>query len=171
LPVAPENEMTHISPAIAGLALSLLVSATAASAEGMRAKGTLVYRMQSITMNYAYYVIGPDDVGRKTIRRVIVSSTDIGSKIAACKSMSCTEGEVREGMSVDLAGGGRIEYWIALNGQLVQYSGTEPAESLQVTANEVARLAGKLKFDSTGAGGPRIDVEFDAPLTKDLRPQ
>jgi len=72
---------------------------------------------------------------------------------------------------VDLVPGGHIEYWIALNGQLVQYSGTEPVESLQITANEATRLAGKLKFDSTGAGGPRLDVEFDAPLTKDLRPQ
>ncbi len=163
--------MTRISPAIAGLAVSLLVSATQAGAEDTQAKGTIVYRMQSIPMKYAYYVIGPDDVGRKTIRRVILSSTDIGSKIAACKSMSCTEGEVREGMSVDLVPGGRIEYWIALSGQFVQYSGTEPAASLQITANEAERLAGHLKFDSTGAGGPRLDIEFDAPLTKDLRPQ
>ena len=163
--------MPRVLPSVAGLALSLLLPATSSCAADPQAKGTIVYRMQSIPMKYAYYVIGPDDVGRKTIRRVILSSTDIGSKIAACKSMSCTEGEVREGMSIDLAGRGRIEYWIALNGQLVQYSGTEPAESLQITANEVARLAGKLKFDSTGAGGPRLDIEFDAPLTKDLRPQ
>lgn len=163
--------MARIASLIVALDLLLLVSAAPAGAADPQAQGTLVYKTYSVPMRYAYFVLGPDDVNRKTIRRVILSSTDIGEKIVACKSMSCTEGQVREGMSVDLVPGGRIEYWIALSGQFVQYSGTEPAASLQITANQAERLAGHLKFDSTGAGGPRIDVEFDAPLTKDLRPQ
>lgn len=163
--------MKRIAPLVASFGLLLPVAATPADAAEPQAQGTLVYKTYSIPMKYAYFVLGPDDVNRKTIRRVILSSADIGAKIAACKSMSCTEGEVREGLSVDLVPGGRIEYWIALSGQFVQYSGTEPAASLQITANQAERLAGRLKFDSTGAGGPRIDVEFDAPLTKDLRPQ
>ncbi|MEO8676162.1 MAG: hypothetical protein ABI569_11315 [Casimicrobiaceae bacterium] len=163
--------MPRVTPFVTGLAVSLVTSAMSAGAADTQAKGTLVYKMQSIPIKYAYFVMGADEFSKKTIRRVILSSTDIGAKVTACKSMSCTEREVREGMSVDLVPGGRIEYWIALNGQLVQYSGTEPVESLQITANEATRLAGKLKFDSTGAGGPRLDIEFDAPLTKDLRPQ
>ena len=161
----------HVAVLVAASALSILPVVEPAFAAETATNGTLVYKMQSIPIRHAYFVMGQDDVSKKTIRRVILSSTDIGAKVAACKSMSCTEGEVREGMSVDLVPGGRIEYWIALNGQLVQYSGTEPVESLQITANEATRLAGKLKFDSAGAGGPRRDVEFDAPLTKDLRPQ
>ena len=41
-------------------------------------------------------------------------------------------------------------------------------EVLKTTANDAKRIAGKLTFDDAGAGGPKVDVEFDAALTKEL---
>ena len=39
---------------------------------------------------------------------------------------------------------------------------------LKTTANEAKRIAGKLTFDDAGAGGPKVDVEFDAALVKEV---
>ncbi len=51
-----------------------------------------------------------------------------------------------------------------LNDQLVQYSGTVEPAALKSTTDSADRLAGKLRIDDCSAGGPTIDVEFDAPL-------
>ena len=56
-----------------------------------------------------------------------------------------------------------------MNGQKIQYSGTEPRESLASTANDAKKVAGTLRFDKTSAGGPKVDVTFDAALVKDLK--
>ena len=55
---------------------------------------------------------------------------------------------------------------IALNDQLVQYSGTVESTALKATADTPDHFAGMLKFDDSSAAGPKIDVEFDAPLLK-----
>ena len=39
---------------------------------------------------------------------------------------------------------------------------------LKTTANDAKRIAGKLAFDDAGAGGPKVDIEFDAALVKEL---
>lgn len=131
------------------------------------AKGSVTQSARTATIKHAWLVSGPDAVEPKmVIRRVVLSATDIGAKLAACKKMSCTSGSVEEGMTVDLDAGPRLNYWVALNGQMVQYSGTEPPASLVTTANDGKRVTGKLRIDRSGSGGPKIDVEFDAPMLK-----
>jgi len=96
----------------------------------------------------------------------VFSATDIGAKLKACAKMSCTDGSVEDGMTIDLDTGPRLNFWVALNGQRVQHSGTEVPAALAATANDGKRVAGKLRFDKTASGGPKVDVEFDAPLVK-----
>ena len=52
------------------------------------------------------------------------------------------------------------------NGQLVQYSGTQQPAALTAAADTATRLAGKIVFDDSKAGGAKIDAQFDTPLTK-----
>jgi hypothetical protein len=160
--------MSPLRSATLALLAILLSAGTLPAAAADPAKGTLDYKGRSATLKYAWLVKGPDPADGKPIRRVVFSATDIGAKVAACKDMSCTDGSVNEGMTVDLIAGPRFGYWVALNSQLVQYSGTEPNGSLQITADDGKRLAGKIKFDKSGAGGAKVDVEFDAPLVKEF---
>jgi hypothetical protein len=152
---------------LAAVAVSMTAVTLPATAADS-AKGTLDYKGRSAALRYAWVVRGPDPADGKPIRRIVFSATDLGAKIAACKDMSCTDGSVNEGMTVDLIAGPRFGYWVALNTQLVQYSGTEPVGSLQATADEPKRLAGKIKFDKSGAGGAKVDVEFDAPVVREF---
>ena len=131
------------------------------------AKGTVAVGARSAALQHAWLVVGPDAVDpKKTIRRVVFSATDIGAKIKACAKMSCTDGSVDDGMTIDLDNGPRINYWVALNGQRVQYSGTLEPKVLGATANDAKRVAGKLAFDQSASGGAKVDVQFDAPLAK-----
>ena len=116
------------------------------------ATGTLTYTSKSgaitMTPKYAYLVKGPDAVDTgKIIRHLILSPADLGAKIEACKTMGCTDSGLESGMTVDLDAGPRLNYWVVLNDQRVQYSGTEPPAALTLTTNTPARLAGKLVFD------------------------
>ena len=147
-----------------GAALAIAPLLAAAS----DAKGTLAYKTRTADLKYAYLVKGPDAVSKQTIRRLILSATDLGAKIAACKTMSCTDSDLNEGLSVNFDSGPRLNYWMVLNGQKIQYSGTLKPEVLKTTANDAKRIAGKLTFDDAGAGGPKVDIEFDATLTKEV---
>jgi hypothetical protein len=145
----------------------VIALALAAPALAEPAKGTVTQGGRSATIQHAWLVVGPDAVDpKKTIRRVVLSATDIGAKLEACAKMSCTDGSVADGMTIDLDAGPRINYWVALNGQRLQYSGTQPMSSLAATANDGKRVAGKLVFDQSGSGGSIVDVQFDAPLAK-----
>jgi hypothetical protein len=93
----------------------------------------------------------------------------MGAKIRGCQAMSCADGEVTEGLVVDMGAGPRLNYWMALNDQKVQHSGTRPPASLKTSADDPKRLAGKLSFDDSGASGPKVDVEFDAMLVKEFK--
>jgi hypothetical protein len=53
--------------------------------------------------------------------------------------------------------------------QMVQYSGTAAPAVLKLTADTPTRLAGKLTIDNVAAGGPKVDVEFDVPLLRELK--
>ncbi len=152
---------------------ALALSATAHAADS--ANGTLAYKARgapiSAPLKFVWLVKGPDSIDQgKTVRKLIFSSTDIGSKITACKTMSCTDADLGSGMTVDLDAGPRLNYWVVLDGQKVQYSGTAVPESLKLTTNTPGRLAGKLAIDGVAAGGPKVDVDFDVtmlpPLTK-----
>ena len=154
-------------------AIALAFAGNVAAADGS-AKGTLTYKSNAgaftMTPKYAYLVKGPDAVDNtKIVRHLILSSTDLGAKIQACKTMSCTDADLNNGMTVDLDAGPRLNYWVVLNNQRVQYSGTEPPASLTLTADTPTRLAGTLVFDGTAAGGPQVNVEFDAPMLMELK--
>lgn len=156
----------------AGAARAILASAgafvaLAGPAFAEPAKGTVTQAGRSATIRHAWLVVGPDAVDPKTtVRRVVLSANDIGEKLRACATMSCADGSVTDGMTVDLDAGPRLDFWVSLDGQRVQYSGTEPKASLAATANDGKRVAGTLKIDKSKASGPVVDVSFDAPLAK-----
>ena len=153
--------------ALAGLLLAAGI-ATAAHA-GDAANGSLNYKGRSAAFKYAWLVTGPSDFeAGKTIRRVILSTTDIGATLRACKTFSCTDGAVMEGMTVDFTGGPRLNYWTVMNGQKVQYSGTAKPDAFAARANDPAHLAGRLAIDDTAAGGPKLDAEFDVTVLKEF---
>jgi hypothetical protein len=58
---------------------------------------------------------------------------------------------------------------MAINDGRVQYSGTERPTALKASVDEPKRLAGKLSFDATSSGGPRVEAEVDAALLKELK--
>jgi hypothetical protein len=150
--------------AVAACACAAVAPAHAAG----EAKGTVTSKGRTANVKYAYLVKGPDMVSKQTIRRLILSATDLSAKVAACKTMSCTDGDLGDGLSVNLDAGPRFSFWMVLNDQKVQYSGTEPYASLAAKVDDPKRLAGTLRFDKTGAGGPKVDVEFDAALVKEV---
>lgn len=132
--------------------------------------GSVNYKGQTVGLKYAWLVSGPSDMEPgKTVRRLVMSASDIGSKLKACTAFSCTDGSVTEGMTVDFTGGPRLLYWIVMNGQKTQYSGTAKPDTFVAAANEPGHLAGRLAIDDTGAGGPKIDAQFDVTLLKEFK--
>jgi len=166
------RSLTRIT--LIGVAVALAVSSNIGAAADGTATGTLTYVSKgaplTVALKYAWLVKGPDAVDtKKTIRHLILSAVDIGAKVAACKTMSCTDSDLGSGMTVDFDAGPRLNYWVSLNGQLVQYSGTVRPEALKLTTDTPARLAGKLTIDDSGAGGAKVDVTFDAPMLPELK--
>ena len=150
-------------------AVILIAALGAGPAHAADAKGTVVYKGRTVDVKHAFLVQTTDAMSGKPMRRLILSPKDIGAKIASCAKMSCVDGDLDEGLEVDFVEGPRLNYWLVMNGQKVQYSGTEPKESLAPTANDPKKVAGTLKFDKTAAGGPKVDVTFDASFAKDLQ--
>jgi hypothetical protein len=132
------------------------------------ARDTVTSKGRTANVKYAYLVKGPDAVSKQPIRRLILSATDLSAKIAGCKTMSCTDSDLGDGLSINLEAGPRFSFWMVLNDQKVQYSGTEPYASLAAKTDDAKRLAGTVRFDKTAAGGPKVDVEFDAALVKEV---
>ena len=136
------------------------------------AKGTITYKGNStpivVTIKHAYFVKGPDVASGKTIRRVVLSVADVASKLSACNTMLCSDGGITEGMTIDFDAGPRLNYWFVGNNQMVQYSGTAEPASLKLTADTPQRLAGKWEHDDSVAGGPLVQIEFDASLVKEI---
>ncbi|SEJ03262.1 hypothetical protein SAMN05216327_105378 [Dyadobacter sp. SG02] len=156
----------RLSPLLAACTL-LLLSFTFRSDVG---KGKLVYKTGSkefdMNIKSAYFITGPDgfDSGKK-IRRLLFTTAALDDKIKACGPMNCVDQYI-EGLQVDLDAAPRLLYWISLNNQLVQYSGTAQNEFLTLTTDSPDHLAGTLKFDQSASGGPVVDVTFDAKLVK-----
>jgi hypothetical protein len=98
----------------------------------------------------------------------VISVADVGAKLSACATMMCSDGDIAEGMTVDFDAGPRLNFWFVGNNQLVQYSGTADPASLKLTTDTPQRLAGKWDFDGAAAGGPKVQIEFDAPLVKEI---
>ena len=121
------------------LGIALLV-ATSAPAWAGTAKGTIDYKGTKATITHAYLVKGPDAVDEtKKIRRVVFTAADFDAKLSACKAMHCSESELGEGMTIDLDGGPRVNYWVVLKGQMVQYSGTAQPATLKSSTDEPLR--------------------------------
>ena len=155
-------------PALAAAAVAALFSASAGAEP---ASGTINYQSKAgaLAINAAnvYLVKGPNAVSGKTVRQLIFTSADIGAKLQACATMSCASGSVTEGMTVDFDVGPRLNYWVVGNGQKIQYSGTaRPEEALKLSADTAQRLAGTLAIDDSTAGGPKVNVKFDASVVK-----
>jgi len=150
---------------IIGLSIS-----SAGIAAGDDAVGSIAYRARSLNLKYAWLIAGPyvQDPG-KTVRRLILSAKDIGAELKACKTMSCADGKVTEGMTVDFDVSRRLNYWIALDGQKVQYSGTVTPDAFAARADDAQHLAGRLSIDDVSAGGPKIDAEFDVTLFREFK--
>ncbi len=151
------------------LAIALLAATPAAL--HAEAKGTATYkgkREATVTFTHAYLVKQPELGGGQTIRRLVLSTEDVSAALEACKTPICTDGGIGEGMTVDFDSGPRLNYWFVASDQLIQYSGTAAAASATLTADSPSRLAGTLKFDASGAGGPVVDVTFDARLVLEL---
>lgn len=152
---------------------ALALTGAAASKGENEAKGTLTYEAKSgpvvVTVKHAYLFKGPDVVSGATIRRLVLSTVDVSAKLKACQTMMCSDGGIGEGMTVDFDAGRRLNYWFVANGQLVQYSGTAELTSAKLTADAPDRLAGALSLDGRKAGGPLVQVEFDARLVKEVK--
>jgi hypothetical protein len=155
-----------------GGAVAAAIAFASAPADAGEAKGTITYKSKAgaivVTIRHAYLVKGPDVVSGKTIRRVVLSVADVSAKLSACGTMLCSDGDITEGMTIDFDAGPRLNYWFVGNNQLVQYSGTAEPASLKLTADTPQRLAGTWDFDESAAGGPRVQVDFDAPLVKEV---
>lgn len=150
-------------------AVAALVSLSFAQA-AEKASGTLIYKGTkktfTLALKHAYLVKGPDTFDeKKTARRLVLTSEDFSSAIKGTDALNGFDGNLGEGMIVELDGP-RLNYWVVLNGQLVQYSGTVEPSALTASIDKPDQLKGKLTIDDTSAGGPKVDVEFDAPLAK-----
>jgi hypothetical protein len=152
------------------LALAAALAPAAARAEAGAASGTISYQSKAggvvVAPRYAYLVKGPDTVTGNTVRRIVLSATDLAPKLRTCGTMMCGDGNMTEGLTIDLDAGPRINYWFVANGQRVQYSGTAEPSSLRLTTDTAQRLAGRWDLDARQAGGPQVQVEFDAALLK-----
>lgn len=143
-----------------------------ASAAGGTAKGTIKIKDKTVDVKYAYLVKGPDMFdSSKTVSTVIITPSDISQKISECKNASCASG-ITEGMTVgkeDFGSTTRVVYWVVTNDGMMQYSGNDDVSALALTTDTADRMAGKLTIDDSAADGPKIDVEFDAPLAKEFK--
>ncbi len=149
-----------------------LVVALSATLAASPAKGTIAFKSGARDLNvpvrFAFYVKGPDTIDPKTVvRRLIFSATDLTATLQKCATMSCADGSGSDAVMVDLAKP-RLTFWMNLNNGAVQNSGTADVKGLTLTTDTATHLAGRIAFDATKAGGPRVDAEFDAPLLKEF---
>jgi hypothetical protein len=154
-----------------GLAMALAIPlAPATGAEPGTATGSISYRSKagliSVWPKYAYLVKGPDTVTGYTVRRVVLSASDLAPRLRSCATMMCGDGDMTEGLTIDLDAGARINYWFVAQGQRVQYSGTAEPSSLRLSTDTDQRVAGSWRLDARPAGGPQVQIEFDAALLK-----
>lgn len=131
------------------------------------AKGTLVYKGRTTPLTYVFLVKGPHFPDpTQTVRKLIFSAKNIAGELQACTSMSCAKGWVREGMTVDFDVSPRLEYWLAVSDQKVQYSGAAMPDAFAARVNDSTHLGGKLLIDDTAADGAKVAVEFNVSLFK-----
>lgn len=158
--------VTQWYPFLAGCML-IFIAFTSHSDTG---NGKLIYKTGSkafdVAIQSAYFIAGPDAFDdSKKIRRLLFTTRPIDDKIKSCAAMNCVD-QYMEGIQVDLDAAPRLLYWLSLNNQLVQYSGTAQNEFLTLTTDRPDQLAGTLTFDQSASGGAKVNVAFDAKLAK-----
>lgn len=155
----------------APIAVALLTMTAPVFADA--ARGTATYKSRAgivtVTFTHAYLMKGPDMMSGDVMRRLVLATSDISAKLKACQSMMCSDGGIGEGMTIDFDAGPRLNYWFVAKDQLIQYSGTAKPELATLTTDSPTRIAGTIKLDAQAAGGPTVDVQFDASLVKELR--
>ncbi len=143
-----------------------------ALAAGGTVKGAIKYKDRTVDLKYSYLIKAPDTFEKdKTVSTVVITPNDISQKIAECQSASCATG-ITEGMTVgkeDFGGTIRVVYWVVTKDGMMQYSGNDDVSALKLTTDTADKIAGKLTVDDSAADGPKIDVEFDAPLAKEFK--
>ena len=159
---APQSWLTLLAAA----ALSLSGAAAANPAKGtLTATGKVA---ATVNVKHAYLVKGPNAFGDKAVRLLILSEVDQSAHIKSCATMSCATEKLESGMTVEFDSGPRLLYWFVANGQRVQASGTAEPSTMKLTANTPQKLTGNWTHDASGQGGPKIAVEFDAPVLKEF---
>lgn len=162
--------MTYLTRSALLIAMLFIVVSWSPAASAGEAKGKMEHKGAGVTLKFAYLVKGPDAVEpNKIIRKLILSATDLGAKIQACTTMNCADSDLGEGMTIEFDAGPRLNYWMVRNGQRIQYSGTARPAVFTAKTDDATHLAGKFSFDDAGAGGPKLDVEFDATLLKEFK--
>lgn len=163
---------THLATAAVAAIVATGAMLVSPCAQADSVSGTLSYQSKAGAINLVpknvYLVKGPNSMDGKVMRRLIFTPLDLGAKIKACATMSCSDSDLGEGLEVDLVAGPRMNYWFVGNGQKVQYSGTAKPETLTLTTDTPQRLAGKLVIDDSAAGGAKVNIDFDATLLKEF---
>ncbi len=156
---------------IAVACLLFLLSAAASNGASLgHASGSAAFDNHSATIKYGWLVRGPDEANDgKSILRIYLSSTDIGEKIQACGSLSCVDQSLVNGGFVDFSGASYTNYWIALDGGHVQFSGGTDATAFALTTKQPNHLAGKVRIDDSSFHGAKLVAEFDLTLLKTFK--
>lgn len=162
-----------LASAISALILMFILALSLPSqAAGGTANGTITLKDKTVDIKYAYLVKAPDNFEpEKTVSTVILTPTDISDKIEACDSASCATA-LTEGMTLgreDFGSTTRVVYWVVADDGMKQFSGNESLSSLELSSDTEEKMAGKFSVDTSAIDGPAINVEFDAPLTKEFK--
>jgi len=126
-------------------------------------KGSFVFKGKTVELKYVYLVKGPD-YSSKIIRELVFSPTDISAKIQACADPSCVRGGLNEGMTVDFDAGSRLNYWVVMNGQRVQYSGTADPPRPRPRARRARQPSPTASSDSVPGSGTNRGSSETAPV-------
>jgi hypothetical protein len=166
-----DDTVTHRipNPLLLATALTFVLGATALHAASVptsgQAIGTVKYKDKTVTLEHAYLVVG-DNHGT-SVRKVILSAVDIEDEITSASSLMSAGAKLREGISFELDETMPfVGYWMAIADQSMQVSAPLDAKLFVTTVNTPQRVAGKVSFDQTGSGGPKVEVSFDATVTK-----
>lgn len=161
-----------LSPLLAMVSFLILTPLLIIPVKG-QASGKLTYKSANktieIPLQNVVFLSGPDPFEKdKMIRRLVFSEKDLSGGLTTCNDINCLD-SIMEGIQFDLNNTARINYWLSLDNQKIQYSGTAPREVLVLLTDKPDRLTGTLRLDNTGAGGPVVEITFDATRSKLFR--
>lgn len=154
------------------LAIGALLFATSPALWADSAKGTVTYAAKSgpvsVAIKHVYLIKGPDGISGKMGRQLVFTATDMADAIKKCDNVSCATSKLESGITAELDIMPPVAFWFVTNGQRVQASGVAKRESLALTTDTPQKMVGKWNYDGSGAGMPKVDVEFDVTLLKEF---